>query len=234
MKKILLPTSIVCLMLFFLAACTSPNADTNQVAKASMAPAADAPVHEGLHIGDTAPDFNLKNVDGSMVSLAGMKDAKGYIVVFTCNHCPYAVMYEDRLIDLHNTYASKGYPVVAINPNDPSVVPSDSFEAMQERSKEKGFPFVYLFDEGQKVYPKYGAKKTPHVFLMNNERVVSYIGAVDDNHEDEAAVNVKYLENAIASMEKGVAADPAMTKAIGCSIKSKNNPPRKKKKMMNH
>jgi peroxiredoxin len=175
----------------------------------------------GLEIGDTAPDFSLKNVDGSMVSLADYEDAKGFIVIFTCNHCPYAVKYEDRIIELHNTYASQGYPVVAINPNDPEVQPADSFEAMQERAEEKDFPFAYLFDDGQKIYPQYGATRTPHVYLLDAERVVRYIGAIDDNYADASAVSEKYIENAIAAMENGDAPNPAKTKAIGCTIKSK-------------
>jgi len=179
-------------------------------------------IHDhGYHVGDTAADFKLKNVDGKMVSLSDYEDAKGYIVTFTCNHCPYAVMYEDRLIALHNEYAPKGYPVVAINPNDPEVKPGDSYEAMQVRSKEKGFPFVYLIDEGQKVYPQYGATKTPHVYLLDAERTVKYIGAIDDSPKDEGEVEEKYLENAIQALEAGNDPDPSSTKAIGCSIKTK-------------
>ncbi len=175
----------------------------------------------GLEVGDTAPDFSLKNVDGEMVSLAEMKDAKGYIITFTCNHCPYSVMYEDRLIELHNAYAPKGYPVIAINPNDPEAQPKDGFEEMKVRAEEKAFPFVYLFDDGQKVYPQYGATRTPHVFLLDKDRKVTYIGAIDDNARDAEAVEAKYVENAIAAMEKGEAPDPDFTKAIGCSIKKK-------------
>lgn len=176
---------------------------------------------EGYKVGDKAADFKLKNIDGKMVSLSDFEDAKGYIVTFTCNHCPYAVMYEDRLIDLHNKYAPLGYPVVAINPNDPEVQPADSFDEMVVRADEKKFPFVYLFDEGQKVYPSYGATKTPHVFLLDNKMTVKYIGAIDDSPRDADAVEVKYLENAIASLEKGEDPTPSTTKAIGCSIKSK-------------
>ena len=182
--------------------------------------------HSGFKIGDKAADFNLKNIDGEMVSMAGMTDAKGYIVTFTCNSCPYAVLYEDRLIDLHKKYAPQGYPVIAINPNDPEVKPEDSFSAMKVRSDEKTFPFVYLFDEGQEVYPQYGATKTPHVFLLDKDLTVKYIGAIDDNSKDASAVKVKYVENAIANMEAGKDPDPSFTKAIGCSIKTK------KKKMM--
>lgn len=176
---------------------------------------------DGYEIGDKASDFELKNIDGKMVSLADFEDVKGYIVTFTCNHCPYAVMYEDRLIELHNKYASKGYPVIAINPNDPEVQPADSYDEMKVRAEEKGFPFVYLFDEGQKVYPKYGATKTPHVFLLDKSMTVKYIGAIDDSPRDPAGVQEKYLENAIASLEAGGNPSPATTKAIGCSIKTK-------------
>ncbi len=181
-----------------------------------------SPVNTGLKIGDQATDFKLKNVDGTMVSLADYKNANGYIVIFTCNTCPYAVMYEDRIIDLHNRYAAQGYPVVAINPNDPSVKPGDDFAAMQVRAKEKKFPFKYLFDEGQKVYPAYGAIRTPHIYLLDANRYVRYIGAIDDNAQNPSEVNVKYLENAIASLQSGNNPDPAETKAIGCTIKVKS------------
>ena len=141
----------------------------------------------GYKIGDTATDFNLKNVDGKMVSLADYPDAKGYIVIFTCNSCPYAVMYEDRIIDLHNKYASKGYPLIAINPNDPEIKPDDSYKNMQKRAKNKGFDFPYIFDEKQEIFPVYGATKTPHVFLLDDKKVVQYIGAIDDNAQDASS-----------------------------------------------
>ncbi len=175
----------------------------------------------GLQVGDIAPDFKLKNIDGKMLSLSDYDDTKGFIVIFTCNHCPYAVMYEDRMIALDKKYKDAGYPVIAIMPNDTELRPEDGFGPMQKRAKEKGFTFPYLLDEGQKVYPKYGATKTPHVFVLDKNRKVTYIGAIDDNHEDEAAVKVKYLENAIAAMEKGKPADPSFTKAVGCTIKTK-------------
>ena len=179
-------------------------------------------LHEGYEVGDKASDFELMNVDGEKVSLKDYKDAKGFIVTFTCNHCPYAVMYEDRLIALHNKFAPMGYPVVAINPNDPEVQPKDSFEAMQVRAKEKAFPFAYLLDEGQKVYPMYGATKTPHVFVLDKDLVVQYIGAIDDNARADFDVEERYVANAIFAMEKGEKPNPNMTKAVGCSIKSKS------------
>lgn len=174
-----------------------------------------------LQVGDLAPDFNLMNIDGSMVSLESMTDVNGYIVIFTCNHCPYAVMYEDRMIDLHNRFAPQGYPIVAIMPNDPEVKPDDSYENMKIRAKEKGFPFVYLYDEGQKVYPQYGATKTPHVYLLDKDRMVKYIGAIDDNARDADAVVQRFLEDAIVAVQAGEVPDPVLTKAIGCSIKTK-------------
>lgn len=175
----------------------------------------------GYKVGDKATDFKLKSVDNKMYSMADYKDAKGFIVVFTCNHCPFAVKYEDRIIDLAKKYKSKGYVLLAINPNDPAAQPEDSFELMQKRAKEKKFTFPYLFDEGQKIYPQYGATKTPHVFLLDKNLVVKYIGAIDDNVEDASEVKEKYLENAIAALEKGEEPTPNTTKAIGCTIKVK-------------
>lgn len=174
----------------------------------------------GIEVGDKAPNFHLKNIDGSFKSLTSYKDAKGYIVVFTCNHCPYAVMYEDRLIEIHDKYASQGYPVIAINPNNPDIKPDDSFENMKVRAKEKGFTFDYLVDDRQTVYPAYGAKKTPHVYLLDKDFVVQYIGAIDDSPRDASAVSEKYLENAIEALKSGNKPDPNFTKAIGCSIKA--------------
>ncbi|MBK8192399.1 MAG: thioredoxin family protein [Lewinellaceae bacterium] len=180
-----------------------------------------APVGSGYTVGDTATDFNLKNVDGTMVSLAGIKDAKGYIVVFTCNHCPYAKAYEDRIIELHKKYAPLGYPVVAINPNDKDVQPADSFDKMVERANMKSYPFAYLYDETQEIARTYGATRTPHVYLLDAKRVVRYIGAIDDNSEEPSEVKEKYLESAIDALRAGKDVSVKETKAIGCSIKWK-------------
>lgn len=175
----------------------------------------------GYQPGDTATDFKLKSVDGKFYSMADYKEAKGFIVVFTCNTCPFAVKYEDRINDLAKKYKSKGYILLAINPNDPIAQPDDTFEFMQKKAKDKKFAFPYLVDEGQKIYPQYGATKTPHVFLLDKNHVVKYIGAIDDNSDDASAVKEKYLENAIAALENGQAPMPETTKAIGCSIKVK-------------
>ena len=180
-----------------------------------------AMAQNGLQIGDQAPDFSLKNVDGEMVSLTDFQDAKGVVVVFTCNTCPYSVMYEQRLIELHKKYADKGYPIVAINPNDPVVKAGDSFEEMQKRAKSKQYPFAYLVDEKQEIYPAYGATRTPHIFLLDKDRTVQYIGALDNNAQDAASVSTRYVEDAIAALEMGKTPATATTKAIGCGIKTR-------------
>src|SRR5215469_7368861 len=116
----------------------------------------------GYKAGDKAMNFKLKNVDGKMVSLSDYKDAKGFIVVFTCNHCPFAKKYESRVEALNKKYKGKGYPVVAINPNDPVISPEDDYAGMKQRAKDKGFTFPYLVDETQQIAKTYGATNTPH------------------------------------------------------------------------
>ena len=175
----------------------------------------------GYVIGDTARDFSLKNVDGKMVTLAGQKDVKGYIVVFTCNHCPYAMAYEDRVIALHKKYASQGFPVIAINSNDKTMAPADSYDNMQKRVKEKSIPYAYLYDETQEIAKTYGATRTPHVFVLDEKRVVRYIGAIDDNSEEPSEVKEKYVENAVDALLAGKEVPVKQTKAIGCGIKWK-------------
>lgn len=177
---------------------------------------------KGYGIGDLADDFSLKNIDNSMVSLADYKDAKGFIVTFTCNTCPFAVLYEDRIQALNEKYGSQGYPVIAIMPNNTDVKPGDNMQAMKKRAQEKGFTFPYLIDKQQKVYPKFGATKTPHIYVLEKSKkgnVVKYIGAIDDNHEDASAVKIKFVENAVDALLKGEEVMQKETKAIGCSIK---------------
>ena len=180
------------------------------------------PMDKGFQVGDTASDFKLKNIDGSLVSLADCTEAKGFLVIFTCNTCPYAVAYEDRIIALDKKYKALGVPVIAINPNNPKAKPGDSFEAMKVRAEEKGFTFPYLLDEGQQVYPQYGATRTPHVYLLEKTasgNVVRYIGAIDDNYQDASQVEDKYVENAVDAMLAGEEIELTLTKAIGCTIK---------------
>ena len=209
MKKTGLILSIILLMIFLIEASSKKMENTS--------------VQKGYKIGDSATGFKLKNVDNKMVSLSDYKDAKGFIVIFTCNHCPYAKAYETRIIGLNHKYASKGYPVIAINPNDPKVEPQDSFEGMQQRAKERGFTFPYLFDEGQTIYPQYGATRTPHVFVLqkeNGKNIVRYIGAIDDNYADAGDVSHKYVEDAVDALLSNKPVALTSTVAIGCSIKT--------------
>ena len=176
---------------------------------------------KGYKVGDTIEDFSLKNVDGDKISLKDYDDAKGFIIIFTCNTCPYSVANEDRIIALQDKYEELGYPVIAINPNDPKAQPGDSFEKMKVRAEEKGFNFPYLFDKGQKVYPKFGASKTPHVYIVSKPAMkVEYIGAIDDSSRDANAVKVKYVETVVNELLAGKTPSITETRAIGCSIKT--------------
>ncbi len=182
----------------------------------------DDPAMQGYQIGDRATDFSLRNVDGAMVSLSDYRDAKGFLVIFTCNTCPYAIAYEDRIIALDKKYRPFGVPVIAIQPNSPEAKPGESMEKMRERAAEKNFPFPYLLDEGQKIYPQYGASRTPHVFLLEKTgsgNMVRYIGAIDDNYRDASQVEEKFVEKAVDALLGGRPIEVETTKAIGCSIK---------------
>jgi len=180
----------------------------------------------GYEVGDYATDFELTNIDGKSISLSDYKDAKGYIVVFTCNTCPYAKMYEQRIIDLDKKYASKGFPVVAINPNDVGQQPGDSMAEMQKRAEDKGYTFPYLRDDAQDITRQYGATKTPHVFVLNKENAdkykVEYIGAIDDNPRDAGDVGEKYVESAVDALLSGKTPTVKTKRAIGCTIKWKD------------
>ncbi|MBS3806693.1 MAG: thioredoxin family protein [Bacteroidales bacterium] len=179
---------------------------------------------QGYDIGDEAMNFRLKNVDGSYVSLSDYQDEKGAIVIFTCNHCPYAQAWEQRIIQIDKQFDPKGYPVVAIQPNDPELAPGDSFENMKKRARKKNYTFPYLMDETQEVYRTFGATATPHVYVLENEGkdfIVRYIGTIDDNYKDADKVEKKYLAGAVNALLKGEKPEPQKTKAIGCSIKDK-------------
>ena len=179
-------------------------------------------VAEGYDVGAIARDFELKNIDGKMVSMADYTGAKGFIVIFTCNTCPYAKLYEQRIIALDKKYKDQGFPVLAIQPNDGDLSPGDSFDEMKANAEKKGFTFPYLLDETQEIAKTYGATRTPHVYLLNKEgnklRVV-YIGAIDNNHKDADAADKKYVENAVEAVLAGKKVPVTLTKAIGCGIK---------------
>lgn len=179
-------------------------------------------IYNGYEPGSEAMDFKLKNIDGHKVSMGNYKEAKGFIVVFTCNHCPYAKKYQDRIIALDKKYKPLGYPVIAINPNDTINYPEDSFKEMVKRAKEKKYTFPYLIDETQEVAKTYGATKTPDIFLIKKEKdklIVMYKGAIDNNFENAKEVTKKYLENALDELLAGKEVTVKSTKAVGCSIK---------------
>jgi peroxiredoxin len=177
-----------------------------------------------LKAGENAPDFKLKNVDGKEISFASFPKAKGFIVVFTCNTCPYAVAYEQRIIELDKKFKPQGYPVIAINPNDPEASKADSFDKMQQLAKDKKYPFPYLFDAGQKVTDQYGAKHTPHLFLVSKTakgNTIEYVGAIDNDPEGTKTEKTKYVEDAIVSLKNNKKPAVTQTKEIGCTVKRK-------------
>lgn len=183
-------------------------------------------ISPGYQVGDKIKDFKLKNIDGKMYSLANNAKAKGAIIIFTCNHCPFSQAYENRIIALHNMFSAQGYPVVAINSNDKDIVPEDSFEEMVKRAAEYKYPFPYLYDETQDVAVAFGAGRTPHVFVVQKEGaeyIIKYIGAIDDNVDEPAAVTKRYVEDAINALIKGKEVPVKFTKAIGCTIKWKKS-----------
>ncbi len=178
----------------------------------------------GYKVGDRGRDFSLKNVDGKMFGMNDLKNNQGVILIFTCNHCPFSVAYENRIIALDNKYSLLGYPVVAINPNDKTREPEDSFENMVIRAREKNFNFPYLYDESQEIAKTYGATRTPHVYVLKKEGkkfIIKYIGAIDDNSDDAEKVTSKYVENAVDALLAGKEVTTNETKAIGCGIKWK-------------
>lgn len=177
----------------------------------------------GYGVGDTVADFKLKNVDGKMMSLADLKSAKGAIIIFDCNTCPYSKAYNNRILDLAKKYEST-FPVLAINSNSEEVSPGDSFDEMVKYAKSKGYTFPYLYDESQEVAKAYGATNTPHVYVLKKEGAafkVAYIGAIDNNTKDAAAADKKYVEEAVDALNSGKAVPTEKTKAIGCTIKWK-------------
>jgi peroxiredoxin len=179
-----------------------------------------AAAHAGdeLAIGAKGPDFNLKATDGKMYTLASVAGPKGTAVVFTCNACPYSQGYEARLIDLGRKYQAEGVGFIAINPNDPKVQPADSFDNMVQRASEKGFPYPYAFDATQATAAAYGARVTPHVFLLDADGTLVYRGRVDDAL-DTKEVKSHDFQNALDALVAGKPIPTAETKAFGCGVK---------------
>jgi len=179
----------------------------------------------GYSVGDVVEDFELKDVSGEMVSLSDYDDAKGFILIFDCNTCPYSKAYRERIKDLHADYSDKGYPVVAVQSNDPKRSPGDSFDNMKSYAKEHNYEHAYLFDETQEVAKRFGATNTPHVYVLekaSGKMVVKYIGAIDNNTKDASAADKKYVQDAVDALLEGNEPKTTSTKAIGCTIKWKS------------
>jgi glutathione peroxidase-family protein len=179
---------------------------------------------KGYNLGDAVADFQVKNIDGRSVSLADYRAQKGLIVVFTSNHCPFAKVYEDRLMTLDRKFAPQGYPLLAIMPNDPAAYEEDSFDNMKIQAGEKGYTYAYAIDEMQKTARAFGATRTPQVYVLkqtNNQFILEYVGTIDDSPQDGASVQRRYVEEAVSSLLASRPVQSPITKPIGCAIKWK-------------
>lgn len=173
------------------------------------------------------PDFSLKNVDGQYVSLRNYPDAKGFIVVFTCNHCPFAKLYPPRLNALNEQYGKRGVPLIAISSTDTIVYEEDAYPMMVQKAAREQFNFPYLFDGEQSVAKSYGAQKTPHAFVLwkeNGRWVVKYDGAIDDNGGEPEQVREQYVAQAVDALLAGKPVALKETKSIGCQIIFRKQP----------
>lgn len=176
---------------------------------------------KGLPLGSQASNFELPGTDGNTYYLESFVDAKLLVIVFTCNHCPYAKAAEDRLIAIQKDYKDKGVQIVAINPNDDEAYPEDSFEHMIIRAKEKNYPFPYLRDSTQKVAQAYNAACTPDIFVFDSERKLRYNGRIDDNWQEPEKVSKNDLRDALDSLLEGKEISFEIKPSMGCSIKWK-------------
>jgi len=199
----------------------------------------------GYSIGDTVKDFRLINTDGKMVSLADFKKAKGFIVIFSCNHCPYSIIYQQRMLALDKKYKPLGFPVIDISADDPAVLypkaivgfangavnslsfdstasaPLDSYEYMVKQASEEHYTFPYLYDETQMVARAFGAERTPEAYVLmrrGKNLKLCYKGAIDDNSDDSSAVKQHYVEDAVNALLNDKPITITQTKAIGCRI----------------
>lgn len=166
-------------------------------------------------------DFSLKNIDGKMVSLKNYKDAKGFIIVFTCNHCPFAKLYPERLNQLNLKYKALDVPLIAISSTDTIMYVDDTYPKMVKKAKREKFNFPYLFDGDQSVAKNFSAQKTPHAYVVwkeNGKWVVKYDGAIDDNGNDPDKVSKHYVADAVDSLLMNKPVALSQTKSIGCQI----------------
>jgi peroxiredoxin len=179
----------------------------------------------GYRIGDAVNDFSLKNTNGGTLSLSNYANAKGVIVVFTSNHCPFAKAYEDRIIALNNKFSSQNFPVIAINPSDPGTQQDDTFDKMKERASSKNYQHPYLADDSQQTAKAFGVARTPQAFVLQRSGgkfIVKYIGMIDDNPQDPAGASKFYVEDAVSNLLGDKPVVTTITKPIGCAIKWRN------------
>lgn len=174
-----------------------------------------------LEIGDTLIPFRLSGTDGRTHTPDDYADRAALVLIFSCNHCPYVRAWEDRMIQLQHDYGSKGVQLLAIHANDAQKYPADSFANMQQRVKEKGFPFPFLHDESQEIAHAYGATRTPEIFLFDQNRTLRYHGAIDDSYDDPVGVKQPYVRNALDAVLAGQSPLLAETPSVGCTIKWK-------------
>lgn len=174
----------------------------------------------GTPIGQYAPDFELPGVDGSVHHLAKyLRQFRAVGVIFMCNHCPYVRLYLDRLKQVQVEFQDQGVTLIGINANDDTHYPDDSFENMKGFAAENQINFPYLRDVSQDVARSFGADRTPEAFLLDQEGVVRYSGAIDDNAQDAKAVQKHYLREAIVELLQAHSVTVPSTRAIGCSVK---------------
>lgn len=176
--------------------------------------------HPGIAVGELAPRFELPDTEGNRHTLEDALSAPATVVVFTCNHCPYALAWHDRIASAARDYADRGVRFLAINSNDSERYPADSYEAMRERVRKEDWPMPYLHDESQEVAAGFGARVTPDLFVLDGEGRVRYRGAPDEDYADPAK-NAAWLRDALEDLLAG--RDPARseTEPVGCSIKWK-------------
>jgi peroxiredoxin len=174
-----------------------------------------------LSIGDSAPEFTLPAVTGETYDFAKAAGDAATVIMFWCNHCPYVIPNQDRVIKLQQEYAARGVKFAAICANRADAYPDDSFDNMRRRAADKGYNFPYLHDESQAVARSFGAQRTPEVYLFDRERVLRYHGRIDDNHEDESLATRHDLRMALDAVLEGRLPDPPETGAMGCTIKWK-------------
>jgi len=172
-----------------------------------------------LSLGSEAPDFSLRATDGNTYSLKDFADVKVLVIFFTCNHCPYVIGSDEVTRQTVENFETKGVKFIGINPNSPNTYEEDSFNNMVKRMKQYDFPWLYLYDEAQDIALAYGALKTPHFFVFNEERKLVYTGRAVDNPRDRSKITVNDLENALKELLAGKEITNPITNPIGCNVK---------------